>query len=131
MVEKTLNPHVTTERGTIYFNPGSGHVDSATEENADLNIAQLVKDVNLKGLTHRRDSTVDGKGRFGYQLTWNQRDMEVKVPGIPMTEVRNFRVRVPEIWRVPRLYVDGTSWLWEFAMRSIRDEFENPYVPSD
>ncbi len=122
MAKDNLHPRV----GNIFINPGTGPVDGSMEEYANQNIAQLVQDVGLEGVTYRRDAPKDyGEGRFAYQLNREERDVEVQMPGLPLDKVR-YLEEGQNAWDFPRLYVDGSSWLWEFAVDMIRDAYENP-----
>ncbi len=46
------------------------------------------------------------------------------MPGIPLSEVRY--VKGLNAWLFPRLYVDGSSWLWEFAINMARGDLADP-----
>lgn len=52
------------------------------------------------------------------------RKASVDMPGTPLTEVRYIDGADP--WRFPRLYVDGSSWLWEFAVDMTRLALRDP-----
>ena len=124
-----LNPHVDIGRLRIYVNLGTGPVDNSREEDATKNIEQLVKDVGLEGVTFRRDPPKDcGEGRFAYQLNYRKRDIEVQMPGLSLEQVRLIEGDGRSGWGVPRLYIseDHCSWLWPYAVKIVKDEFENP-----
>lgn len=64
----------------------------------------------------------DGTGRYQFMLHRGQRTVPVDMPGLPYDEVFCTRLdrAIP-----PRLYVDGNSWLWcfaiDFAVSGLRD----------
>lgn len=100
---------------------GAGPVKSASEENANQNIAQLVRDVDLEGITCQRDVFKDyGKGRFAYQLSCAKRTVEVQMPGCPLNSVRFLGEQGQNIFDFPRLYLDGSSVVWKYAVGIIQ-----------
>jgi hypothetical protein len=107
---------------TISINPGSGPVHGATEENATANIEAFAADLRAAELNvtscTRNPSDDDGEGRFGYLLTIGQRPVEVQMPGLPLDQVRYVDSEGQDIWDFPRMYVDGSSWVWMFAVRA-------------
>jgi hypothetical protein len=46
---------------------------------------------------------------------------DVDMPGIPIEKVRYTGTEDQNIWHYPRLYVDGSSWVWLYALHSLRD----------
>jgi hypothetical protein len=40
------------------------------------------------------------------------------MPGLPVEQVRYMGESGQNIWDFPRLYVDDSSWIWEFALSS-------------
>jgi len=42
------------------------------------------------------------------------------MPGLPLDRVRYIGAPEQNAWRFPRLFVDGNSWLWEFALEIAR-----------
>lgn len=105
---------------TIMINPGSGPVEGATVEHAKANMDAFAADLRERGLlatglTRREDA--DDDGRFGYLLTMGDaRQLEIDMPGLPLDRVRYMDTEGQDIWDFPRLYVDGSSWIWMFAL---------------
>ncbi len=101
-----------------------GSVDGTKESYADKNIAHFVKDVNLSGLIYKRYKKGDSSdGRFSYELKFSKkRKIVVDMPGLPLEKVRWFQGK--SLVGIPRLYVDGGSWLWEFAIDIVKDNYE-------
>lgn len=100
-----------------FINPGSGPVEGATEQQAAENIqafiADLAKEHGLAVASIDRTPLADyGEGRFAFDLGMaNGRHVEVQMPGLPVDRIRAG-------WT--RLYVDGSSWYWDFALRQCR-----------
>lgn len=106
----------------IVINPGTGPVAEANVEQATKNMATFVADVKEKyGITYvfekmQVDSEDESDGRFGFTLRAPQaREHEVWMPGIELERVR-YLGEPQNPWEFPRLYVDGSSWLWKFAV---------------
>lgn len=111
----------------VVINPGTEPLDDSKEEYADQNIAQLVKDLGLEGVTYQRDAPKDyGEGRFAYQLSFEKKNVEVQMPGWPLERVRFLDKADQDVFDFPRLYVDGGSWLWQYAIDIIKDTYEHP-----
>ncbi len=121
---------------TLTINPGSGPVAPALDstnapraepslENALANVRALLDDAGV------RESAIiyptkkrDGNGRFVFSVIGYGSETEVSMPGLPLAETRY--LGPPErpdqnIWSFPRLYVDGSSWVWCFAVDSVRE----------
>lgn len=105
---------------SITINPGSGPIEGATLEQAKANMDAFAVDLRNAGLyvtgLTRREHT-DDAGRFGYTLTMGDgRKLEILMPGLPLDQVRYIDADGQDIWDFPRLYVDGDSWVWMFAV---------------
>lgn len=104
---------------SIILNPGSGPVGGATEQHARDNA--LVFTVDLL-VTRGVESSVtsdfvdQGDGRWAFVLQVGETRHEVEMPGLPLEEVRYLGTEDQNIWDFPRLYVDGSSWVWKFAI---------------
>lgn len=105
---------------TIFINPGSGPVQGADEAQAAYNMGFFVADLAEKGLgipTFQRSPELDdGDGRSTFTLTWEGYKREIQMPGIPLAQVRYLGSDDQNIWDFPRLYVDGSSWVWCYAL---------------
>lgn len=111
---------------TLFINPGSGPVDGADIDTAASNMEALTRDLLALGCkvgdtSHAaRDS--DGDGRWPFVITVNGREHEVDMPGLPLDRVRFMGEDDQNIWDFPRLYVDGSSWIWQFALGVLGDD---------
>lgn len=109
---------------SVAINHGSGPVDNATVELAEDNIRHLIADVGLEGTTFERDESHDyGDGRFCFILRNGEFTSEVQMPGIPLPRVR-YMGAPQNIWHFPRLYVSGSSWVWLYAINSVRRDLQ-------
>lgn len=101
----------------MIINPGTGPVDSATEDNATANMGVLCDDLRARGLDVetfiRRRGSDTGDGRYAFDLIVNDRSREILMPGLPVEHVRWTAGNVSGF---PRLYVDGSSWWWGVAL---------------
>jgi len=119
---------------TIFINPGSGPVRGATRENADANIARFALDLMATGraktvrmLDGINSSQVPERdGRWIYQIAADGETHEIEMPGLPIEQVRFVDRPEQNIWDFPRLYVDGSSWVWMYALSSTMNDDEDP-----
>lgn len=100
----------------IVFNPGTAARPGATAENAEAVMRRLAADVRLLPDEVRRDPTMDDieRGRFGFVVRRGSVVVEIQIPGDDPDEVAQGR---PFVSR--RLYVDGSSWLYGYALNII------------
>lgn len=104
----------------VIINPGSGPVSGATEENAIRNIQAWCEDSEkssgVSGLKWERNSLADEDGRFAFIIHGGDKTFDVDMPGLPLERVRYTRSDDQNIWHFPRLYVDGSSWVWCYSL---------------
>lgn len=101
---------------SIIINPGSGPVEGATLANAEANMSVFLKDVGVGALTSKHLSNLDRDGRFGFRAEGAGQTHTIEMPGLPIAQVRYMGVDGQNIWHFPRLYVDGSSWVWLYAI---------------
>jgi hypothetical protein len=100
----------------VIINPGSGPVANALLTNAEANIQQFIKDCGIEGITAAHSPEGDERGRFLFVLTRGEVQHEVEMPGLPIEQVRYTGAADQSILDFPRLYVDGSSWVWKYAV---------------
>lgn len=123
----------------IIINPGTGPVPGACESDAHTNTTQfaaevraaLSEDVEVTGVRIVRpgdnDIRLDGAhdGRFAFTVTFQLTcglggdldvDLDVAMPGLPLEKVNYGAREGDNIWDFPRLYLDGSSWVWSLAV---------------
>lgn len=102
----------------IIINPGTWAIEGATEANALECVKAFIKDLGADAAMIERLPEREDNGRYGYRLTLDGRSTVVDMPGWPVDRVRFMGRDGQDIWQFPRLYVDGSSWLWKFALYS-------------
>jgi hypothetical protein len=111
---------------SIFINPGSGPVSGATYEDAARAMDQFIDDLELDGISWAPGPSGSDDGRYNFLLLPS--NVRVEMPGIPLDQVRYQGVDDQNIWDFPRLYVDGSSWVWCYAIsaaaRTIRGDDE-------
>lgn len=111
----------------VIINPGTGPVwgspGDVTRRHADRSMRALVRDVAGDAVTFTRSGDVDDGGRYPYTMHFGRRRraLTVDMPGVRTERVRYTKAAGQNAWDFPRLYVDGSSWLWRFAVNIIRD----------
>jgi len=107
------------------INPGSGPVRGATHDNAAENITEFTIDLGRR-FGYRNFQVTDlGReedGRWSFEVTADGRKHDVDMPGLPLRQVNYGADPADDIWDFPRLYVDGCSWVWTFALNQFEDE---------
>lgn len=106
----------------MVINPGTGPV-AGTKKQARANLKQLLADAGFSGAAVRFVGEGCG-GRFKFRIRLDGKGTSVEMPGLPLERVRFMGAEGQSAWNFPRLYVDGSSWLWEFAIRMVRDAFD-------
>lgn len=108
------------ENVVMIINPGAGPVDGTSAREARRNIGALCRDLALPlpRVRVERRPGADHDGRYGYVLRRGIRETEVTMPGLSLDRVRLGPGDNP--WHFPRLYVDGSSWLWPYAVEMAR-----------
>lgn len=101
----------------IIINPGTEANYSATLANAETIALMICEDVGLPNGSYVRNESRDNDGWFGFDFTRNGRVFEVDIPGddpATVTGGRPFAAR--------RLYVNGSSWLYGYAINRFFDD---------
>lgn len=105
---------------TIFINPGSGPVAGAIEAEARKNVDALCADLRERGhaaeVSENTTWRDDGEGRWETMIVVDGIGVDVDMPGLPLAQVRWMNEPEQNIWDFPRLYVDGSSWVWLYAL---------------
>ena len=122
---------------TFLINPGSGPVQHATAQQAEANMQAFLCELlslghiefslepvrYLHGQHHPEDDP-ERTGRWHFVLKANGREVEIEMPGAPADRVILRKGQTGpghNPFNFYRLYVDGSSWLWEFAVEMARE----------
>ncbi len=115
----------------VMINPGAGPIPAGSVTNARKNIHAFVKDLELDDppveIDEGKNLKPDDDGRYVFELVRGQRSTTVSMPAYPLDKVRILHNDGQNPWSFPRLYVDGSSWLWCFAVDNARDDLFDPY----
>lgn len=98
------------------INPGTGPTPDGTKEQSEINIQQFIKDTGAKDVEYRFLHSKEN-GRHVYKI-WDKDKAnihDIEMPAIPLEQVR-YMGPGQDIWQFPRLYVDGSSWVWLYAI---------------
>ncbi len=113
----------TASGGLVGMNLGTFGIDGATEENAIANMEAFIKDCAFAyDLSFERLPSDDyGQGRYAFLVKRDNyfQTFEIQMPGRELKRVR-FMGGEQNILEFPRLYVDGSSWVWMYAI--LKDE---------
>lgn len=117
-MESFVGKPIRTKSGAnIFLNPGTGPVEGAKLKFARANVEQLIVDIGLSPelvkVSHRY--SLDEDGRFAFRLSYQDKICDVDMPGLELSRVR-YMSEEQDIWDFPRLYIDGSSWVWLFAI---------------
>lgn len=109
----------------VSVNPGTGPVIGATRKNAIKNIKRLIKDIGIEGVSFVRVPDCDSEGRFTFLIWKDNRCHEISMPGLPLEQVRFTGKKSQRIWDYPRLYIDGSSFVWRYVVKlAFREDME-------
>ena len=113
---------MSTVKEVIYVasNPGTGPVDGTDARNARRNIGAFCRELALRSphICIERRSGEGRDGRYDYLIRRGISSTSVAMPGLPLDRVA---LRPGDnAWHFPRLYVDGSSWLWPYAIETAR-----------
>lgn len=112
----------------IIVNPGSGPVAESSEDLAAKNMLVFLDDLRKQfpseGFHGDEECYGEEDGRFKFRVVRGGREFWVEMPGWPVEEVRYIGADDQNIWDFPRLYVDGSSWVWKFALNQFNPQYD-------
>lgn len=114
----------------IVINEGAGSVPDAEEANALHNMAlfnyelRVIDKVTVDTWDRHRD--VDGDGRFGFTVKLsNGAERVIRMPGADIEQVRYLDTDYQRHRSdFTRMYVDGSSWFWCYALAIVSETME-------
>ena len=101
----------------VFFNPGTGPVVGTSAELAEANMRAFVSEIGADGFG---GPIGEDEGRYAFAVYGEVRMVGVEMPGLPLDEVRYVGTEDQNIWDFPRLYVDGSSLVWCYAVSSAK-----------
>jgi len=110
---------------SVLINPGTGPLESGTKAQARLNLIALLVEAGVGPVAVGR-MVSDGRGRWDVTCRTKGRSVDVSIPGCPLGNLRDGK----DMWR-PRLYVDGNSWYWRFAVELVSDALLGDAAPEE
>jgi|SRR5690606_24333210 len=106
----------------VFINPGSGPCANGSKEQSEINIKQFIEDAKVECEYRFVEEQEDG--RHLYILDNGKMEHEIEMPAIPLENVRYLDLEGQNIWDFPRLYVDGSSWVWMYAIEGLFEKEE-------
>ena len=97
----------------VFINPGSGKVNEGTKEQSEINIKRFIEDLGIK--CEYEFIRKEDDGRHLYKISNGEKSHEIEMPALELENVR-YLGEGQNIWHFPRLYVDGSSWVWKYAL---------------
>lgn len=108
---------------SIVINPGTGPLnpDGVSRDKAVTAFRKFKEDLESAGVKSEMGevSTGDVHGYWTAFFAVDDRQHEVEIPGLPLDKIRCGPNDDP--WQFQRIYIDGSSWLWDIAVTVIRD----------
>ena len=106
----------------VLTNPNNGPIGGDTcLSHAIADVATFIDELGMKDppvAVTMQSPRHDGTGRYSFMLHRGIRSVDVDMPGLPLDEVRCTENVMPR--GCPRLYVDGNSWWWCYALDTAR-----------
>lgn len=104
----------------LIINPGAGNVtEDLGLEQAYKNILQFIEDSEVPLEVSDYNSKPEENGRYNFILKLSlpvDISINVEMPSLPIEKVRFMGEQGQSIFDFPRLYVDGSSWVWKYAI---------------
>ena len=98
------------------INPGTEKQTNTTEANA-LKLAEYIcEDIEISNDSFKRNPKTDSDGWYGFTFKGERGEVEVDIPGV---DPDTTRLGIP--FQSLRLYVNGSSWLYGYALGFILD----------
>lgn len=111
----------------VIINPGSGKVTDSGYLQAYNNTLKFIEDCEIPLIIISSNCIAEENGRYSFKLKSPlvcDMEWEVEMPSLPLDQVRYIDSESQNIWDFPRLYVDGSSWVWKFAIIKRKETIE-------
>jgi hypothetical protein len=109
---------MTRRARMMVVNPGTQAMSETSPKLAKAGIAQFVEDLHPAKIKIKvkRDKKSDNDGWYGFTLKSKHAKISVLMPGLPLEYMRGTKKDTTASWAFQRLYVEGNSWYWNFAL---------------
>ena len=102
----------------IIINPGTGKTEDHGFEQALSNIKVFIEECSIdveltSSIKHPSD---DGRYSFLLQHKGTGKEFVIKIPALPLAEIYYTDSEKQNINIYPRLYVNGNSYVWKYAL---------------
>lgn len=111
---------IETDFGAILLNPGTADIPNTSLLYARANMHVLLADIGLSNVRMRYRSRDTDGGRYGFRLFFQSRTCDIQMPGLPIERVR-WMDHTQNIFDFPRLYINGSSWIWKIGIDIARE----------
>lgn len=96
----------------IVINPGTEPITGASRKNALKAAEYFMEDLGYKGFSFKLiEEHGNEQGWFDFKFKKNDFSLTVSFPGSD-PEI----TRLGKPWESPRIYVEGSSWLWGYGL---------------
>jgi len=75
----------------------------------------------IRRSTFARKTKIDSDGRVGFRFSRDRFACDIDIPGLPIDQIR-YLGKPQNIWQFPRLYINGSSFVWMYVVSLARAE---------
>lgn len=103
----------------VIINPGTETTKDYGWDEAYKNILQFIEDSEVELYVYNSKHIPEDDGRYLFTLKSKlipKYEVEIEMPALPLNQVRFIDSEKQNVWDYPRLYVDGSSWVWKYAI---------------
>lgn len=102
----------------IIMNPGTGKTEDNGFEQALSNIKVFIQECTIDIEITSSNKHPNENGRYSFFLKhWSTgKEFEIEMPSLPLSDVHYIDSENQNIMNYPRLYVNGNSYVWKYAL---------------
>ncbi len=104
----------------IIVNPGTEPVKNHSKENAEIAAGYFLEDLAIDGFEYEATGEVSGDGWYKFVFQKDNFKVDVSFPGSDPEITRKGKS-----WVSPRIYVNGSSWLWGFGLNIFEGKYKD------
>lgn len=115
----------------LSINHGTEDTEDLGFEQAYNNVLSFIDDCEIQLYIKNANCIPGEDGRYLFTLKsplLHKLEYEIEMPSLPLNQVRYMEEKEQNIWDYPRLYLNGSSWVWKYALitkESIIDQLED------